>query len=68
MYSDHDIPVLFTQLLLFPPWLKNGKYYSGGTWRECDIEQLGQAEAQVRHISVDFNSFYMQIVLHISTF
>lgn len=47
MYSNHDIPVLFTQLLVFPPWFKNGKSYCGGTWKECDSEQLGQTEAQV---------------------
>lgn len=47
MYHTHDIPMLFAQLLLIRPWVKNGKQYTAGKWMEWDGEALGQAEAQV---------------------
>lgn len=68
MYSNHDIPVLFTQLLLFPPWLNNGKYYSGGTWKICDSEQVGQSEAQVSNRYQRQENIYIYIVSWFPTF
>ncbi|KAJ8947878.1 hypothetical protein NQ318_010024 [Aromia moschata] len=47
MYSVHDIPVLFTEILIASPWVKDGRQYSAGTWKDWDKEQLGQTEAQV---------------------
>nr|CAH7759453.1 unnamed protein product [Callosobruchus chinensis] len=47
VYTTFDIPVLFTEILCVAPWIKDGKIYSGGTWKVWDNEQLGQAEAQV---------------------
>lgn len=47
MYETYDIPVLFVQLLIDRPWIKNGKQYSAGNWMDWDGEALGQAEAQV---------------------
>ncbi|XP_023019578.1 zinc finger MYND domain-containing protein 10 [Leptinotarsa decemlineata] len=57
MYADYDVPVLFTEIMLAAPWAKNGKVYSGGSWKAWDNEQLGQSEAQVwltlRHLLLD---------------
>ncbi|KAJ8972356.1 hypothetical protein NQ317_008766 [Molorchus minor] len=47
MYSVHDIPVLLIEILVEAPWVRDGKQYSGGTWKDWDQEQLGQSEAQV---------------------
>ena len=48
IYDTHDVPVLFAQLLLVRPWVKNGKQYRGGKWMDWDGEALGQVEAQVQ--------------------
>ncbi|CAG9813787.1 unnamed protein product [Phaedon cochleariae] len=47
IYTEYDIPVLFTEIMLAKPWAKDGKLYSGGVWKDWDNEQLGQCEAQV---------------------
>ncbi|KAG5891672.1 hypothetical protein JTB14_020090 [Gonioctena quinquepunctata] len=57
MYAEYDVPVLFTQIILAAPWAKDGKVYTGGSWKIWCDEQLGQCEAQVwltlRHLLLD---------------
>ncbi|RZC36596.1 zinc finger MYND domain-containing protein 10 -like [Asbolus verrucosus] len=47
IFDSYDIPMLFTQLLIVRPWIKDGKQYVSGKWMSWDGEALGQAEAQV---------------------
>lgn len=51
MYDVYDVPILFVELLLLRPWVKNGDQFTAGKWMKWDGEALGQAEAQVRHRS-----------------
>lgn len=47
IYDVYDVPILFMELLVVRPWIKNGKQFTAGKWMNWDGEALGQAEAQV---------------------
>lgn len=47
IYDVQDVPVLLIEILLSKPWVRDGKLYAAGRWKEWDGECLGQAEAQV---------------------
>lgn len=67
MYSTYDIPVLFTQILMAAPWIRNGQMYIAGSWKTWDNEQLGQSEAQVKYFTeIIFYYQYNSRFLHIN--
>ncbi|XP_057654696.1 zinc finger MYND domain-containing protein 10 [Diorhabda carinulata] len=47
MFGDYDVPVLFTEIMLITPWLKDEKVYVGGKWKKMDNEQLSPYEGQI---------------------
>ncbi|KAF5290976.1 hypothetical protein FQA39_LY14507 [Lamprigera yunnana] len=47
IFGINDVPVLLTQVLIEKPWIKKGKEYIGGKWKDWDGESVPRVEAQV---------------------
>lgn len=47
IFNVYDVPVLFAEILLNKPWIKDGKQYKSGQWIDWDGERVPQPEVQV---------------------
>ncbi|KAK4884912.1 hypothetical protein RN001_001183 [Aquatica leii] len=47
IFGINDVPVLLTQIILQKPWIKEGKEYNGGKWKDWDGESVPKVEAQI---------------------
>ncbi|KAF5303105.1 hypothetical protein FQR65_LT19046, partial [Abscondita terminalis] len=47
IFGVNDVPVLLTQLILEKPWIRKGKEYFGGKWKQWDGESVPKVEAQI---------------------
>ncbi|KAL3288444.1 hypothetical protein HHI36_002889 [Cryptolaemus montrouzieri] len=57
IYTQHDIPTLFIEILRNKPWIKEDKQYSTGKWIQWDGEAVCNPAAQIwltlRHLLLD---------------